>query len=111
MAPARDLYQILGIERDASDDDIRKAYRRLARELHPDVNAEPRSEEQFKEVAGAYEILERDDVPARVAISEYVDIAHAFFSDEEPKVVNGILDRLGHKARPAEFAKHGTSDG
>jgi len=61
--------------------------------------------------AGAYEILERDDVPARVAISEYVDIAHAFFSDDEPKVVNGILDRLGHKARPAEFAKHGTSDG
>jgi len=61
--------------------------------------------------AGAYEILERDDVPARVAISEYVDIAHAFFSDDEPKVVNGILDRLGHKTRPAEFAKHGTSDG
>jgi N utilization substance protein B len=61
--------------------------------------------------AGAYEILDRDDVPARVTISEYVDIAHAFFSDEEPKVVNGILDRIGHKARPAEFAKQGTSDG
>ena len=61
--------------------------------------------------AGTYEILDRDDVPARVTISEYVDIAHAFFSDEEPKVVNGILDRIGHKARPAEFAKQGTSDG
>ena len=61
--------------------------------------------------AGAYEILVRDDVPARVVISEYVDIAHAFFAEEEPKVVNGILDRLGHKARPQEFASEGTRDG
>jgi N utilization substance protein B len=61
--------------------------------------------------AGAYEILVRNDVPARVVISEYVDIAHAFFSDEEPKVVNGILDRLGHKARPEEFAAPGRNDG
>jgi len=61
--------------------------------------------------AGAYEILIRDDVPARVVISEYVDIAHAFFCEEEPKVVNGILDRLSHKARPEEFAAPGRSDG
>ena len=58
--------------------------------------------------AGAYEILIRSDVPARVAISEYVDIAHAFFSEEEPKVVNGILDQIAHKARPHEFAAQGT---
>jgi N utilization substance protein B len=61
--------------------------------------------------AGAYEILIRGDVPARVVISEYVDIAHAFFGDEEPKVVNGILDRLGHKTRPQEFAAGGSQDG
>ncbi len=61
--------------------------------------------------AGAYEILSRDDVPARVVISEYVDIAHAFFADEEPKVVNGILDRLGHRERPREFAAEGRDDG
>jgi N utilization substance protein B len=61
--------------------------------------------------AGAYEILVRSDVPARVVISEYVDIAHAFFAEEEPKVVNGILDKLGHKARPHEFASEGTRDG
>jgi N utilization substance protein B len=61
--------------------------------------------------AGAYEITVRGDVPARVVISEYVDIAHAFFAEDEPKVVNGILDRLGHKSRPQEFVSGGTSDG
>ena len=61
--------------------------------------------------AGAYEILKRNDVPARVIISEYVDIAHAFFADEEPKVVNGILDKLGHRARPNEFSPEGAGDG
>jgi N utilization substance protein B len=61
--------------------------------------------------AGAYEILKRGDVPARVIISEYVDIAHAFFAEDEPKVVNGILDKLGHKSRPSEFASEGTGDG
>jgi N utilization substance protein B len=61
--------------------------------------------------AGAYEILIRGDVPVRVVISEYVDIAHAFFGAEEPKVVNGILDRLGHKKRPQEFAAEGDRDG
>jgi transcription antitermination protein NusB len=60
---------------------------------------------------GAYEILMRKDIPPRVVISEYVDIAHAFFGEEEPKVVNGILDRLAHRARPQDFAAEGTSDG
>ncbi|MGH6865491.1 MAG: transcription antitermination factor NusB [Methyloceanibacter sp.] len=57
--------------------------------------------------SGAYELGMRDDVPARVVISEYVDIAHAFFAEDEPKVVNGILDRLAHKARPQEFTASG----
>jgi N utilization substance protein B len=61
--------------------------------------------------SGAYELLLRDDVPARVVITEYVDIAHAFFGEDEPKVVNGILDRLGHKARPQEFAARGAGHG
>jgi molecular chaperone DnaJ len=57
MAAVRDLYEILGVRRNASTEDIKKAYRRLAREHHPDVNADPASEERFKEVAAAYEIL------------------------------------------------------
>ncbi|MEX0985103.1 MAG: molecular chaperone DnaJ [Actinomycetota bacterium] len=57
MSTARDLYEVLGVERGASGEDIKKAYRRLAREHHPDVNGDPTAEERFKEVAGAYEIL------------------------------------------------------
>lgn len=57
MAAVRDLYDILGVHRDASDEEIKRAYRRLARELHPDVNGSNEAEERFKEVAGAYEIL------------------------------------------------------
>lgn len=53
--------------------------------------------------SAAYEILHRPDVPARVVINEYVDVAHAFFEDEEPKVVNGILDRFARAMRAAEF--------
>jgi molecular chaperone DnaJ len=57
MAAVRDLYEILGVRRDAAASEIRAAYRKLARELHPDVNADPADQERFKEVTGAYEIL------------------------------------------------------
>jgi molecular chaperone DnaJ len=55
---ARDYYDVLGVDRGADDAAIKKAFRRLARELHPDVNAhDPEAEEKFKEVAEAYEVL------------------------------------------------------
>lgn len=47
--------------------------------------------------AGAYELKQRHDVPAKVAISEYIDVAKAFFDGEEPKVVNGVLDNLARE--------------
>jgi molecular chaperone DnaJ len=57
-AMPRDSYEVLGLERDASEQQVKKAFRRLARELHPDVNAhDPQAEEKFKEAAEAYEIL------------------------------------------------------
>jgi N utilization substance protein B len=49
----------------------------------------------------------RPDVPSRVVITEYLDLAHAFFEGEEPKVVNGILDKLAREERPQEFAGKG----
>ncbi|MGH2650612.1 MAG: DnaJ domain-containing protein, partial [Actinomycetota bacterium] len=61
MAGIRDLYEILGIPRTATPDEIRKAYRRLARELHPDSSGDPATEERFKEVTAAYEILSDPD--------------------------------------------------
>jgi molecular chaperone DnaJ len=53
----RDPYEVLGVPRDAEDGQIKKAFRRLARELHPDVNSAETAEEDFKEAAEAYEIL------------------------------------------------------
>ena len=53
----KDYYKILGVERGASDEDIKKAYRRLARKYHPDVSKEPNAKEQFQEVSEAYETL------------------------------------------------------
>jgi N utilization substance protein B len=49
--------------------------------------------------AGVFEILERKDVPVAVIVTEYVEIAQAFFSDDEPKLVNAVLDRIAKQIR------------
>jgi molecular chaperone DnaJ len=54
---AADFYELLEVTRDASADDIKRAYRRLARQLHPDTNPDPTAEERFKEISVAYEVL------------------------------------------------------
>jgi N utilization substance protein B len=54
--------------------------------------------------SGVYELMARPDVPARAVINEYVEIAHDFFSGEEPGVVNGVLDKVARAKRPDEFA-------
>ena len=54
---ATDYYGLLKIRRDATQDEVKRAYRRLARELHPDVNPDPETQERFKEITQAYEVL------------------------------------------------------
>ncbi|HEX4009387.1 MAG TPA: molecular chaperone DnaJ [Solirubrobacteraceae bacterium] len=65
----RDYYEVLGVARGADDAEIKKAFRRLARELHPDVNSEPDAEERFKEAAEAYEVL--SDADRRATYDRY----------------------------------------
>jgi len=66
----RDYYEVLGINRDASEEDIKKAYRKLAMKWHPDRNPDnPRAEEHFKEAKEAYEML--SDAPKRGAYDQY----------------------------------------
>jgi N utilization substance protein B len=57
--------------------------------------------------AAAFELIELKDVPPRVVISEYIDVAHAFFEGDEPRVVNGVLDALARKLRPGELPERG----
>jgi len=91
LAQLRDLYEILGVPREATHEEIKKAYRRLAREHHPDVNSDPRAEERFKEVTAAYEILsdpekrQRYDLygqgrgPMDLPFTDVADLFEAFF--------------------------------
>ncbi|MHB1418923.1 MAG: molecular chaperone DnaJ [Bacillota bacterium] len=66
----RDYYEVLGLSRDATEADIKKAYRKLARQYHPDVNSEDKSaEEKFKEVKDAYEVL--SDADKRASYDHY----------------------------------------
>src|SRR5260370_39533286 len=53
----RDFYQILGVARTATQEEIQRAYRKLARESHPDVNSDPGAEDRFKDVSEAYHVL------------------------------------------------------
>lgn len=60
--------------------------------------------------AGAYELIARPDVPAKVVIDEYVELCRAFFADQEVPFVNAALDKLAHKKRPAEFGETPPAD-
>lgn len=82
MAAKRDYYEVLGLERNASQEDIKKTFRRLARQYHPDINREPGAESMFKEINEAYEVL----------------------SDTEKR---SLYDRFGHSGPAGSFDPFG----
>ncbi|HRW61732.1 MAG TPA: DnaJ domain-containing protein, partial [Defluviicoccus sp.] len=69
MATKRDFYEVLGVPKNASQDDIKNAFRSLARQYHPDVNNAPNAEEKFKEINEAYGVL--SDADKRAAYDRY----------------------------------------
>jgi len=67
---AKDYYSILGVSRDASDEEIKIAYRKLAKKFHPDVSKEPNAEERFKEISEAYQVLSDKEKRAKFDAGE-----------------------------------------
>ena len=95
MAAKRDYYDVLGVSRDASDADVKKAFRRLARELHPDVNPEPEAGERFREAAEAYEVLSDAGTRARYDRFGHAGIAGTQFHTEQFMDFSSLSDLLG----------------
>jgi molecular chaperone DnaJ len=116
----RDYYELLGVERTTSDGEIKSAFRRLARELHPDVSSAPDAEERFREVVEAYEVLSKSETrelydrfghaglrsggftPGHFDYGSISDIFAAFFGDDLFGGVGG--GRMRQRARGADVA-------
>jgi|SRR4051794_8893887 molecular chaperone DnaJ len=92
----RDYYEVLGVARDASDGDIKKSFRRLARELHPDLNpGDPEAAERFREAAEAYEALSDPDKRARYDRFGHAGLSGAQFHTDQFMDFGSLSDLLG----------------
>ncbi|HYY03280.1 MAG TPA: molecular chaperone DnaJ [Gaiellaceae bacterium] len=115
----RDYYELLGVGRDADEGEIKRAFRRLARELHPDVSGAPDAEQRFREVVEAYEVLSNGErrqlydrfghdglrsggfQPSTFDLGDLSDLFSAFFGDD----LFGVARRAGRgRARGADVA-------
>jgi molecular chaperone DnaJ len=106
-APAnKDFYEILGVSKDASTDDIKKAFRTKARTMHPDVSKEPDAEERFKEVTEAYETLSDPDKRAR-----YDAVRAGGFSTSSPYGGSGGGTPYGSPQDPFGWSSWGSPFG
>ena len=64
MPIRRDFYEVLGVSRSATPEEIQRAYRKLARTYHPDINKDPGADGRFREIAEAYDVLSDPDAPS-----------------------------------------------
>ena len=113
-ADRRDFYEILGVPRTATQDEIQRAYRKLAREHHPDVNKDPGAEDRFKEISEAYDVL--SDPQTRRRYDAFGPDFRQVPEDVDPEAFRrsragagaGPARRRGRAEAPGGFGKAGS---